>query len=406
VPGTSFNYDEKGLEGRLSLLDFREVDINTSVHLPEITEKDCATKKDELIGIVDRAPIVLFYEDWQWVVGRSELLSWISLKKDGELSWDVDEGRIIAYAKENLSMRIDKGPESPKFSIENGKIKDFQPGKDGSEVDGAELVKDVRKFIVGGEEFISIKTKEVPQVSGIADANVDFSGVEEVIGESSLAFTGSSGSRIKNIKNGASKISGLLVKPGEEFSTVKTLSPIETSNGYVKEAVINGGTITHEVGGGLCHLSTTLFRTVLDAGLPITMRQNHSYDMSYYTPAGTDAAIYDPSPDFRFINDTPHNILIMAWIDSTKLNIQIWGSDDGRVVERTKPVKYNIVYPKAAKMIKTADLATGVTQCNYAAYTGSDTYFDYKVTYPDGRIKEERMKSHYVPRQGVCYVGI
>ena len=317
----------------------------------------------------------------------------------------LNKEKVSSYIKSNISNILDIPAEMPKFTIEDGKLKDFLPGKDGLGVDVVQMPEDMEQIFLGENNF-EVKFKITRPVTEIASGEGDFVGIKELIGESFLSFAGSSASRIKNIKNGASKINGVIIKPGEEFSTIKTLSPIEISNGYAKEAVINGGAITYEVGGGLCHLSTTLFRSILTTGLPITMRKNHTYDMSYYIPVGIDAAIYDPTPDFRFVNDMPTNVLLVAWVEGVKLNIQIWGTNDGRTVKRTDPVRYNIVRPQAAKILQSTSLATGVTQCSYAAYTGSDTYFDYIVTYPDGSVKEERFKSHYSPRRGICYVGV
>jgi vancomycin resistance protein YoaR len=318
----------------------------------------------------------------------------------------INKDKVFQYFKENISSILDIPPEPPKFDIKEGKINNFTPGKDGSEIDIDQAVKDLDQFLSSNKNYFEIKMKKASPKTEIGNNNKDFAGIKEVIGEYSLSFAGSSSSRIKNITNGASKINGVIIKPGEEFSTLKFIAPVETSNGYAKEAVINGGAINYEVGGGLCQLSTTLFRTVLNTGLPVTMRKNHTYDMSYYLPVGVDAAIYDPSPDFKFLNDTGNNILIITWTENMKLNIQIWGTNDGRIIKRTEPVRYNIVRAKSAKIIKTRTLAKGVTKCSYGAYTGSDTYFDYIVTYADGTVKEERFNSHYIPRQGLCYVGI
>lgn len=406
VQGRKFSYNVDLLEKKLSLLDFTETILIESDYSPEITEVDCLKKKSELEEVMSVFPVYLTHQGEYWIIDKNTFIDWVILKKsEGVLILSLNKEKVSSYIKSNISNILDTPAEMPKFTIEDGKLKDFVPGKDGLGVDVVQMSEDMEQIFLGENNF-EVKFKITRPVTEIASSEGDFLGIKELIGESFLSFAGSSASRIKNIKNGASKINGVIIKPGEEFSTIKTLSPIEISNGYAKEAVINGGAITYEVGGGLCHLSTTLFRSILTTGLPITMRKNHTYDMSYYTPAGIDAAIYDPTPDFRFVNDMPTNVLLVAWVEGVKLNIQIWGTNDGRTVKRTDPVRYNIVRPKAAKILQSTSLATGVTQCSYAAYTGSDTHFDYIVTYPDGSIKEERFKSHYSPRQGICYVGV
>ena len=149
-----------------------------------------------------------------------------------------------------------------------------------------------------------------------------------------------------------------------------------------------------------------MFRAALAAGLPITMRRNHSYRVGYYEPAGTDATIYDPWPDLRFINDTADYILIQSKIDGDNLSFEFWGTGDGRMAERTEPTIYNIVKPGPAKIIETTDLKPGEKKCAERAHNGADAYFDYKVTYAGGEIKENRFSSHYVPWQEVCLLGV
>jgi len=406
VQGIRFSYNIDLLEKKLSFLDFTETLLNEFDYIPEITESDCLKMKPELEEVMSVFPVYITYQGEYWIIDKKTFIDWVILKRsEGGLMFALNKEKVSSYIKSNISNILDIPAEMPKFTIEDGKLKDFLPGKDGLGVDVVQMPEDMEQIFLGENNF-EVKFKITRPVTEIASGEGDFVGIKELIGESFLSFAGSSASRIKNIKNGASKINGVIIKPGEEFSTIKTLSPIEISNGYAKEAVINGGAITYEVGGGLCHLSTTLFRSILTTGLPITMRKNHTYDMSYYIPVGIDAAIYDPTPDFRFVNDMPTNVLLVAWVEGVKLNIQIWGTNDGRTVKRTDPVRYNIVRPQAAKILQSTSLATGVTQCSYAAYTGSDTYFDYIVTYPDGSVKEERFKSHYSPRRGICYVGV
>ncbi len=136
------------------------------------------------------------------------------------------------------------------------------------------------------------------------------------------------------------------------------------------------------------------------------MRRNHSYRVSYYEPAGTDATIYNPSPDLRFINDTGNYILIQSRVEGDNLYFDFWGAEDGRVVEKTEPAIYNTVKPGPTKYIETLDLLPGVKKCTERAHNGADAYFDYKVTYAGGEIKEKRFASHYIPWREVCLVGV
>jgi len=153
----------------------------------------------------------------------------------------------------------------------------------------------------------------------------------------------------------------------------------------------------------------TVFRNGLDTGLPITARRNHSYRVSYYEPAGTDAAVYNPWPDVKFINDTVNYILIQSRIENNDIYIEFWGTSDGRTATTTPPVIYNIVKPPATKIVESEELKPGEKKCTESAHNGADAYFDYIVIYPDGATttprQEIRFNSHYVPWQEVCLVG-
>jgi len=188
---------------------------------------------------------------------------------------------------------------------------------------------------------------------------------------------------------------------------LEAIGNVDAEAGYKEELVIKGDRTVPEFGGGLCQIATTVFRATLDAGLPVLVRQNHSYRVPYYEPPiGIDATIYSPNPDFKFSNDTPGAILIQARIEGDNLIFEFWGTKDGRVIERTDPVVTNIVQPPAAKTIETEDLPVGVKKCTERAHAGADASFTYTVTYTDGRKETKVFRSHYRAWQEVCAIGV
>ena len=62
--------------------------------------------------------------------------------------------------------------------------------------------------------------------------------------------------------------------------------------------------------------------------------------------------------------------------------------------------------PGPTKLIETLDLPVGEKKCTEHAHNGADTYFDYKITYANEEVKEERFRSHYVPWREVCLIGV
>lgn len=184
-------------------------------------------------------------------------------------------------------------------------------------------------------------------------------GIGELIGQGTSNFKGSPKNRISNIKTGASKFNGVLIKPGEEFSFIKVLGAVDASTGYLPEMVIKPNETVPEYGGGLCQVSTTMFRAAINAGLKITSRTNHAYAVQYYSPTGLDATVYVPKPDFMFINDTPNYIFVKTRIEGSQLFFDFFGASDGR---QTK-----IIGPKVLEKNSDGSMKTVAYQEVYGA---------------------------------------
>ena len=162
------------------------------------------------------------------------------------------------------------------------------------------------------------------------------------MGKGTSNFAGSPSSRIHNIKIGSAKFHGLLIKPEEEFSFNTILGEVGPEQGYKEELVIKRDKTIPEYGGGLCQVSTTVFRAAVYSGLKITERYPHAFPVVYYSPQGFDATIYPPHPDFRFINDTPSHLLIQTKVEGYYLTFEFYGTDDGRKVEIDGPHQYDV----------------------------------------------------------------
>lgn len=406
--GKKINYTKAMiiLEDNLSALNFSDIILEGKDIDPDILESDCLSIKEKVEGYLEIAPIKLIYSKKQWSIDKENLLGMmVFLKNNNNLLIKLDRNKIERYIKENVVPGINQTSVLPKFTLKDGVIEKFEAGREGRELDIELTISLIENLLENPFNKLDLVVNILP-FSSDGEENENTLGIKEIIGKYTLGFEGSSVARISNIKISAKSLNGLLIKPGEEFSMLNALGTIDELNGYKKEAVIKNNSIIYEFGGGLCHSSTTFFRTVLRAGLPVTMRKNHSYNMPYYQPPGTDATIYNPYLDFRFVNDTGEYILIQAEATDEDLTIELWGVDDGREVEITDPLVYNITKPLPVKIIGSHNLAFGKLECIYSPYDGVDAHFDYIVTYPSGEIKKKRFESHYVPRQGVCLIGI
>ncbi|MDP3042873.1 MAG: VanW family protein [bacterium] len=420
--GKTADYDNgiKRLKSNLILLDNAPIQLSAKTDYPRIYKKDCLNIEVKANKILEFAPLILKYSassspEKKWTVDKNLLALWLELKEsskrigqtgqEDKITIGLNLEEIKKYLQELIAPEINQKPTDAKFEIKDGRVIEFQQSKDGLELNiEAALAKIENEFIQNQKNEIELAAVELK--SGVQTEKINNFGIKEIIGIGHSSFAGSPTNRRHNIKTGAQALNGVLIKPDEEFSLNNALGKIDASTGYLPELVIKGNKTIPEYGGGLCQIGTTMFRGALDSGLPITMRRNHSYRVSYYEPAGTDATIYNPLPDLRFINDTGNYILIQSRIEGDNLYFDLWGASDGRVVEKTEPTIYNIVKPSPTKYIETLDLSPGVKKCTERAHNGADAYFDYKVTYAGGEIKEKRFASHYIPWREVCLIGV
>ncbi len=408
-PGKTVAWEElfQNIEQRLSALDSSPITIKTKTEYPAIYSRDLKGLEQEA-STLSATPLKLSFQGKDWDVSREEISSWLSVKKEGEkLKLDFSAERVAKYLNEKIAPIINVAPQDPRFEVKDNKVSSWQLGADGYELDATSSA----QVIITTYQNREVEEKKVELISKITPpAEAEDFDIKEIVGTGHSNFAGSPKNRRHNIEVGAAAVHGLVIRPGEEFSLVSALGDIDAAAGYLPELVIKGNKTIPEYGGGLCQIGTTIFRAALGSGLPITERRNHSYRVSYYEPAGTDATIYDPSPDIRFVNDTNRSILIQSRIEKDDVYFDFWGTKDGRLITTTTPVIYNIVKPAATKIIETEDLKPGEKKCTERAHNGADAYFDYTVIYPEGATSSpleqtRRFSSHYVPWQEVCLVG-
>jgi len=238
---------------------------------------------------------------------------------------------LIGSYVEDLARKVNRDPMDAKFMVENGKVTTFSNAQNGIALDiqkSVDLISDTLSKLPLVSETITLPFELKSPELDYADANN--MGISSLIGEGTSNFKGSPKNRIHNIEVAIERFNGTLIKPGEEFSFVKTLGDVDGDHGYLPELVIKQGVTEPEFGGGICQVSTTTFRAAIYSGLKITARRNHAYPVSYYNPQGMDSTVYVPQPDLKFINNTPGYILIQTKIVGTILTFDFYGTDDGR----------------------------------------------------------------------------
>ncbi len=169
--------------------------------------------------------------------------------------------------------------------------------------------------------------------------------------------------RQANLRMASGAINETLLAPGEEFSALEVLSPLE----YQPAKVFANGGVDYEVGGGLCQVSSTLFMAANYAGLEIVERNPHYAELPYIRP-GLDATVWFGSEDdgwgaldMRFKNNTDGNILVKEFVNEDGFLIaQIYGE---------KPAD-KVVSMDSEKVEE--DLGKGITWATYKKVTDND----------------------------------
>jgi len=303
-------------------------------------------KTAEQAGIYLSAPIQLKYGTSSREVTQPTIATWINVTQPPQrdflttlkledlfpapasLSLGLDKTQVSKYVID-LANKVDQAPQNAVISMQNGALTVTRPAQDGLKLDQSAATAAIITAIgLSGSRDLTLKAT-ITQADVRSD-NLDQLGIKELISEGKTFFPGSPSTRLINVRAGANRFNGVLLKPGEVFSFGALLGDVGPQTGYVPELVILGDHEEKQYGGGLCQVSSTAYRAALLAGLPILERHNHSFAISYYTTPygvpGVDATIYYPQVDFKFKNDTPGYILIQTTMVGTTLTFDYYGT--------------------------------------------------------------------------------
>lgn len=387
---------------------------------PSIHTADVQQLLPHISSIVSK-DILLTFEEEKFTLTPDQLTEWIQLTSPGSITRstvegfldsssailiDVDRQKITAYAK-TVAGEIAQEPVDAKLAIKDGKATVFSAAKDGRSLDEPATVESIatvltqrRTTATAGKTIAqeSIKLPVKVTKPAVTTSTVEDLGIKELIGTGTTDFSGSPSNRIHNINTGTRYLNGWLIKPGDEFSTVRALGAVDGSTGYLPELVIKENKTIPEFGGGLCQVSTTLFRAVMNAGLPVTERLNHSYRVSYYERGigpGLDATVYLPRPDFRFKNDTPGWILVQGTVKGNNLTFELYGTSDDRTATIDGPHTLSTTAAPPTVYETNASLAPGEQKEVGHAHPGATTTATYTVKRGGEVINQQTFTSKY-----------
>jgi len=312
--------------------------------------------------------------------------------------------------------QVDRQPANAKF-IFNDDTRQLELMADstvGRTMDIEASIKAINEALLRGEHTASLVINEAqPKVPATATAQE--LGITQLLWEETSYFYGSSEERRQNIEAAASRFHGVLIAPGETFSMGATMGDVSLENGFAEALIIYGGRTIKGVGGGVCQVSTTLFRAAFNAGFPIVERYSHAYRVSYYEQiagggverrlAGLDATVYFPLVDLKFTNDSPYWILMETYMGINSLTWKFYSTSDGRTVKWDTTGPTDVVSAPPPSFEENPELGKNqMKQVDWAA-NGADITVTRTVTRDGALLFQDEITTHYEPWQAVCEFG-
>lgn len=347
--------------------------------------------------------LTLKQDNFETTLEKNEMMSLFGLTNE------VIEEDQFKTLMARIQQQVETEPKDAVFLFENDEVKEFKPEVVGRVIDVFEFKQQLGQALIMAdkEELVIPVILSYPKVKA---GDINNLGIKEMVGQGKSTFFHSIPGRIFNVNLASSRINGTLVPPGEEFSFNRAVGDISRASGYQTAYIISGGKTVLGDGGGVCQVSTTLFRAALNAGLPITERKAHAYRVGYYeqdSKPGIDATVYNPTADFKFLNNTENHILVQAKVDTTnlKMEINLYGTKDGRVASLSEPKIYGQSAPPATLYVDDPTLPVGqMRQIDWSAW-GAKVSFNYKVVKGDETMFEKSFYSNYQPWQAIYLKG-
>ena len=358
-------------------------------------------------------PLVLYTDSDQWQISPEQIAAHVKLDQSGDHARVVIDEAAITSLVDSVADQIDR-PISDGSIDESGLYPRIVMPHDGLLVDRFELNRRVNTAIASGQTQVEIPVS-VTATTGDLKQLVSQYGVTDLLATGTSDFSGSDPGRTINVRRAAALIDGTLVGPGEAFSFNQALGSITAVGGFVPAGATEGGIPGTSVGGGVCQVSTTLFRAALKAGLPITEWYPHVYRSTFYEQGGWapgfDASIQQPDidplngPDLKFRNDTDGWLLVRVTATAkSELKVTLFGKATGFNVVLSDPLYRDIVLADQTPIEEVDDnLPTGTSDAYQPARDGVTMVVHRTVYAADGTIlSDEDFVSTYQP-QGPIY---
>jgi vancomycin resistance protein YoaR len=356
-----------------------------------------------------------------WIIPQEQLAGMLAIERvqspeGARYQVGLDDQKLTDYVSA-LAANVNRYPQNARFTFNDDthKLEVIQPGVIGRTLDIGTSVGQIKQQVLGGQHSVDLTVTTTPPQIG-DDATGEQLGITELVSSYTSYFRGSTQERMQNIQIAAANFHGLMVPPGATFSMADVMGNVSLDTGYAEAWIIFGGRTIKGVGGGVCQVSTTLFRTAFFGGFPIVQRYPHAYRVSYYEQtrtgtnsdlAGLDATVFVPLVDFKFQNDTPYWLLMETYFNaaSHSLTWKFYSTKDGRSVEWDSSGLQNVTDPPDPVYEENPDLAEGeIKQVDWAV-EGADVVVTRTVNRDGQVLYSDQFSTHYLPWGDIYQYG-
>ena len=397
------------IEAALGNRDHVDIQLSTEMVEPEVTTEELEPFKNQAIQLIGEQ-VVLRHGELNYPISAEHLAQALIIDENNQPRIDPAglEDRLNAIAAD-----VYVPPRNVMLGWDDGLYVVRE------DVDGLELDREATEELIAELSQSDERAGELPTRAAKARAradNLEELGIETHLAYGSSSFAGSSWDRATNVGVAANNISFKLVAPGETFSYNKLQGPITEEAGFVSGQIISGDWTATDIGGGVCQVSTTVFRAAARAGFQFSEWHPHTWRLGFYeidgSPPGFDAAIYVPNGpgqmtlDLTFTNTLDSWLLLMMVVSGDTVTAHFYGKDPGWEVTFGNVWVSDPIQPDEPVERENPSLAPGERRWVSGSAPGYRVELPRTVTAADGTvISDGAFVSNYVPQPEIWEVG-
>jgi vancomycin resistance protein YoaR len=386
---------------------------------PKVTDAQAAAAIEQARKMI--VQVVVTWGDKNWKIAANTIQSWIvfGAREDGSYGPAVDPNQIASWLS-GAPSKANVPAVEPTVVWDKTKTKPvgLNPGQDGTGIDVTATTQAIASYLDdlagGGSTVASVEVTTAPIHAKITDTSI--SGMVVIGSWTTTFYPDQSNGNGANIRIPASVLNGDVIAPGQQFSFLREVGPIDEAHGFKPGGVIIDGHSDHTgaMGGGICSASTTMFNAAARAGLQIDERHAHFYYINRY-PVGLDATVFSDGSrvwDLKWTNDTPYPIIIRGSSSRgsrSTVTFQLWSLPLDRTTAFTPspaPKNAKVTATDTTVYVGNKSLKPGQTYRAEYPTDGFDTQVTRTVTDASGNVlHKDVFKSHYSKVDGLLQVG-